>query len=75
MMKQALVILNKKIAHLDAHFVANVHDEWQIEVRQDQADEVGRLGVEAIVEAGKVLKLNCPLDGEYKVGDSWSETH
>jgi len=75
MMKQALVILNKKIAHLDAHFVANVHDEWQIEVRQDQAEEVGRLGVEAIVEAGKVLKLNCPLDGEYKVGDSWSETH
>jgi DNA polymerase I-like protein with 3'-5' exonuclease and polymerase domains len=74
-MKQALVILDKKIKHLDAHFVANVHDEWQIEVRQDQADEVGRLGVEAIIEAGKVLKLNCPLDGEYKVGDNWSETH
>ena len=74
-MKQALVILDKNIKHLDAHFVANVHDEWQIEVRQDQADEVGRLGVEAIIEAGKVLKLNCPLDGEYKVGDNWSETH
>ncbi len=74
-MKQALVILNDKIKHLDAHFVANVHDEWQIEVRQDQADEVGRLGVEAIIEAGKVLKLKCPLDGEYKVGDNWSETH
>jgi DNA polymerase I-like protein with 3'-5' exonuclease and polymerase domains len=74
-MKQALVILDDKIKHLDAHFVANVHDEWQIEVRQDQADEVGRLGVEAIIEAGKVLKLKCPLDGEYKVGDDWSETH
>ena len=74
-MKQALVILDDKIKHLDAHFVANVHDEWQIEVRQDQADEVGRLGVEAIIEAGKVLKLKCPLDGEYKVGDNWSETH
>jgi DNA polymerase I-like protein with 3'-5' exonuclease and polymerase domains len=69
-MKQALVILDDKIKHLDAHFVANVHDEWQIEVRQDQADEVGRLGVEAIIEAGKVLKLKCPLDGEYKVGDN-----
>ena len=74
-MKQALVILNDKIKDLDAHFVANVHDEWQIEVREDQADEVGRLGVEAIIEAGKVLKLKCPLDGEYKVGDNWSETH
>ena len=74
-MKQALVILNDKIKHLDAHFVANVHDEWQIEVREDQADELGRLGVEAIIEAGKVFKLKCPLDGEYKVGDDWSETH
>ena len=74
-MKQALVILNDKIKDLDAHFVANVHDEWQIEVREDQADEVGRLGVEAIIEAGKVLELKCPLDGEYKTGDNWSETH
>ena len=30
-MKQALIILDKKIRHLDAKFVANVHDEWQIE--------------------------------------------
>ena len=74
-MKQALIILNDKIKDLDAHFVANVHDEWQIEVREDQADEVGRLGVEAIIEAGKVLELKCPLDGEYKTGDNWSETH
>jgi DNA polymerase I-like protein with 3'-5' exonuclease and polymerase domains len=77
LMKQALVILYDKIKELelDAHFVANVHDEWQLEVREDQADEVGRLGVEAIIEAGKVLKLKCPLDGEYKIGDNWSETH
>ena len=74
-MKQALVILNDKIKDLDAHFVANVHDEWQIEVREDQADTVGKLGVEAIIEAGKVLELKCPLDGEYKAGDNWSETH
>ena len=74
-MKQAVVLLNDKIKDLDAHFVANVHDEWQIEVREDLADTVGKLGVEAIIEAGKVLKLKCPLDGEYKVGDNWSETH
>ena len=74
-MKQALIILNDKIKDLDAHFVANVHDEWQIEVREDLADTVGKLGVEAIIEAGKVLQLKCPLDGEYKAGDNWSETH
>lgn len=76
-MKEALVIFDKKIKdkNLDAKFVANVHDEWQLEVREDQADLVGQLGVQAIREATCSLKLNCPLDGEYNVGRNWSETH
>ena len=75
MMKQALIIFDDLIKDMDAKFVCNVHDEWQLEVTEDQADEVGRLGVEAIIEAGKVLNLKCPLDGEYNVGINWSETH
>ena len=76
-MKKALVILNDKIKqqNLDAHFVANVHDEWQIEADEDIADVVGSLGVDAIREAGLHFNLNCPLDGEYNVGRNWSETH
>jgi DNA polymerase I-like protein with 3'-5' exonuclease and polymerase domains len=76
-MKQALVILNKKIKthKIDAHFVANVHDEWQIEVIEKDADRVGKMGVEAIEEAGKVLNMRCPLTGEYRVGFNWKETH
>jgi len=76
-MKTALVLLDKKIKdlNLDAKFVANVHDEWQIEVREDQAEQVGQLGVQAIVDTADVLDMICPLDGEYKIGDNWSETH
>ena len=74
-MKKAVIILNEKIKGLDANFVANVHDEWQIEADESVADEVGRLGVEAIIEAGLYFDLKCPLDGEYNVGDNWSETH
>jgi DNA polymerase I len=76
-MKQALVLLNKKIKKrkINAHFVANVHDEWQIEVEEQYADVVGKLGVEAIQEAGQVLKMFCPLTGEYRVGSNWKETH
>jgi DNA polymerase I-like protein with 3'-5' exonuclease and polymerase domains len=74
-MKQAKVILADKIKDLDATFVANVHDEWQIEVRADQAETVGKLGVEAIVEAGLHFNMDCPLDGEYNIGDNWYETH
>ena len=60
---------------MDAKFVCNIHDEWQLEVIEDSADTVGILGVESIVEAGKYLNLKCPLDGEYNVGSNWSETH
>ena len=74
-MKQALVFFVHYIRDLDARCVANVHDEWQVEVREDQAEEAGKRGVQAIIDAGVLLKLNCPLDGEYNVGDNWSETH
>lgn len=76
-MKEALVILNDLINmyNLNAKFVANVHDEWQIEASIEHAEEVGRLGVQAIQMAGDSLKLRCPLDGEYNVGNNWSETH
>ena len=76
-MKQALIYLDNKIKSkgIDAKFVANVHDEWQLEVKEDQADAVGRLGVQALRETTCTFKLNCPLDGEYKIGDNWYETH
>lgn len=77
LMKRALVIFDKLIKEqgLNAIFVANVHDEWQLEVDKDHADMVGKLGVDAIKRAGDYYKLRCPLDGEYKVGTSWAETH
>ena len=76
-MKTALVLLYNQIKELklNAKFVANVHDEWQIEVIEDQAETVGKLGVKAIRDTQNVLNLNCPLDGEYKIGKDWSETH
>jgi DNA polymerase I-like protein with 3'-5' exonuclease and polymerase domains len=76
-MKQAVVILHKKLrkSKIEFKMVANVHDEWQIEVAEQSAEEAGILGKEAIKEAGIMLNMRCPLDGEYKVGNSWKETH
>ena len=76
-MKKALVLLDKKIkaATIDARFVANVHDEWQIEVKEEQAEEVGKMAVAAIEEAGAYFNLRCPLTGEWNVGLNWKETH
>ena len=76
-MKKALVILEMSLRKekLFHKFVANVHDEWQIETNPECADRVGKLAVEAIREAGRVYNLRCPLDGEYKIGKNWKETH
>ena len=76
-MKRALLMLQNliKLNSLDARFVANIHDEWQMEVREDVADFVGELAVGCIEKAGEYYKLRCPLTGEYKIGDNWSETH
>ena len=77
LMKKSLVILNNKLkcGIIDAKFCANVHDEWQVEVPQEDADKVGKLAVLAIEEAGVALGLRCPTTGEYNVGDNWKETH
>jgi DNA polymerase I-like protein with 3'-5' exonuclease and polymerase domains len=74
-MKQGLILFHEKIQEYGAVVVGNVHDEWQVEVPEQYAEEVGKAGVESIIQAGVDLGLNCPLDGEYKIGDNWSETH
>ncbi len=35
----------------------------------------GKLGVQAIEQAGRILEMRCPLTGAYRVGNSWKETH
>ena len=76
-MKQGLVILDDvlQLNNMEYKFVANIHDEWQIEVPKCHADKVGQLAVDSIVKAGTHFNLRCPLDGEYKIGGNWSETH
>ena len=77
LMKKALTILNNRLqlSGTPHKFVANIHDEWQIEVSECRANKVGQLAVESIREAGEYFNLRCPMDGEYKIGDNWSETH
>ena len=76
-MKKALVILQKRLNRdkIWHKFVINCHDEWQIECKPEDADRIGKLGVESIKEAGIVFQMTCPLDGEFKVGNNWKETH
>ena len=76
-MKQAMVNLQEliKLNTVDAQFVANIHDEWQLQVKESQADYIGRLGVESIEKVTEQFNMRCDLTGQYKVGGNWSETH
>ena len=76
-MKKALQILDEyaTIWELDYKFVGNIHDEIQAQVKSDQSESFGRLAVAAIEAAGNYFQLRCPLAGEYKVGQNWSDTH
>lgn len=81
-MKRALCLLDDALQQQhglipgkDYEFVANVHDEWQIEVNDGLEDTVGNAAVEAIRRAGESFGFLCPLDGEWRAGNSWAETH
>ena len=76
-MKEALCVLDDSITNNDlrARFMLNVHDEFQLQVHPDDAERVGALAVAAIRQAGVRLGLRCPLDGEFKIGRNWAETH
>ena len=76
-MKQAMVNLHEliKLNTVDAQFVANIHDEWQLQVKESQADYIGRLGVESIEKVTEQFNMRCDLTGQYKIGGNWSETH
>jgi len=52
-----------------------IHDEIQLECEPQYAEQIGKEVVKAMRETTKYYKLRCPIDGEYKIGRSWNETH
>lgn len=79
LMKKATVLLDQIInvgyKEGDVFQVAHIHDEIQIQVKEKVADELGEKAVDCIKRAGNYFKFRCPLDGEYRIGDNWAETH
>ena len=80
LIKQATVILHKKLKEKNyddniCAMVAHVHDELQLQCKSSYADEVGQLAVQSIKDAGTHFNFRCPLDAEYKIGNTWADTH
>lgn len=76
-MKYYLVLLNNKLEaeSLDYKFVGNIHDEVQIQVREDHAERVAELAEATFADVTTKLNFRISLEGEAKIGNNWSETH
>ena len=77
LMKKALLngVESLREHNIPFKMVANVHDEFQVETPEAFAKAVGLHFRNAIRKAGDDFELRCPMDGEYKIGNNWSETH
>jgi len=77
LMKKALLngVESLREQNIPFKMVANVHDEFQVETPEAFAKAVGLHFRNAIRKAGDDFELRCPMDGEYKIGNNWSETH
>ena len=75
--KQWLVHMDERIrkAGVDVKLVASVHDEYQFEVAKQDIETFGSITKKAMKEAEETLDMKCPLDCEYKVGNTWADTH
>jgi hypothetical protein len=77
-MKQACVIAWNKIlfeGYDRVAQVASIHDEYQFVAPQEISESIGTILVCAIQEAGQTFAFRCALDGEFRVGANWAETH
>ena len=55
--------------------IAAFHDQGDFETDPEVAEEVGQMLVDGIKKAGTMLKMQVPLDGEFKVGNNAAEIH
>lgn len=67
--------LRHEIAEGAAHPVLWVHDEFQWAAEPEIAEHVGQVLAQAITEAGEEYNLRVKLRGDYKVGETWADTH
>lgn len=66
---------SKQSEQPDYEFVGNIHDEIQIQVKDEHVDFVKGSCLIALNKAGEFFSLRCPIDGESKSGPNWAHTH
>lgn len=75
--KRATVDFNKEVSKMELpwHQTVHQHDELQGITREAAAPLLGDIFNRSLVAAGNFYGLSCPMEGEWKMGKSWAETH
>lgn len=60
---------------LEIYPAIHCHDEIQTVVKTEDAETYGQIKIKAFQDSGEDLNFRCRLDGNYKVGASWAQTH
>jgi DNA polymerase-1 len=60
---------------LDAHLVCSIHDQYVYEVHTNDVESFKLVCYKSISEAGKILKVRCPLTCEVGVGKTWFDAN
>ena len=76
-MKLASILLNKEAKKIGLWFrlIGTIHDEWQMETKEENGRQLGELAVNCITKAAEQLNFRIPLSGEYKLGYTWADCH
>lgn len=80
-MQYAKVLLFRELSKLgwvhgrEYGFVGNIHDEFQVEVREDLAEQYAKLSAVCIERASAELGCVVLQQGDASIGKSWEETH
>jgi DNA polymerase I-like protein with 3'-5' exonuclease and polymerase domains len=76
-MKKASVLLDREIrrAGIQAAKVADIHDEWQFVVRNEDVQRFVDRALSVFPEAGRSFNYRVPIEGDAKIGKTWAETH
>lgn len=64
-----------KEAEVDYYPLAFVHDEMQLSVHPEHAEQAAFLMVAAMKDVQHLLKFRCELDAESVIGNTWAECH
>lgn len=81
MMSAAYNLMNKRFERKgweygkDYGFLIYYHDEVEVEVREELAEEAAEIMEKCIEDAGKFYKIECPHVGDSKIGDTWLDVH